>query len=456
MRILWIHQNYVSSSDGGNSRAETVINAFLSAGWSVDIICSNETYFGKKRSTHHTNRDGVTIHCLDLQTKKSVKRRNKRSSYFEFCYKSILYLRKLSKPDLIFSSSPPLPQSLAGIVATHYFKVPLVIEVRDLWPAFLTDGKLIHSTFLTYSLHWVEMLFYKQADHCVSVSPGFSPYLRKVIPAETPFTVLPTAQNTSLKTSSQLFAEKRRFENAFVIIYAGSMNESYGIDYLLNTAIYTTHMAKDIQWLFAGEGRESYKIKTAAASNSQIHYLGNLPKAEIIPIMKSCDLAINSHAKWALLDTVITGKLIDYMSCSLPIVSSSPGIIKNILEDSGSGITCHHNDMGTAIFQIKNLDSAKRKEMGKRGRQWLNYHIDSQHFEKSMQQIALDTSQKRSASKLKLIADILRSFNDIILNVPQKAIKQFYCDEVRQEVLNQAFSDWVSSIKSKKSEKSSR
>lgn len=446
MKILWIHQNYVSSSDAGNSRAELVINSFLNAGWEVDLVCSNETYFGNSRNPNQNHRAGLHIHYLDLQSNNVNRLNGKKISYFKFCYRSIIYLRKLSKPDIIFCSSPPLPQILAGIFASQYFKARFVIEVRDLWPAFLIDGKLIRSKLLAKALYWIEALFYRQADQCILVSPGFYPYIQEMGINESQVIIAPTFENkVTAQKAEPSWRNKNNLLDEFLVLYSGSMNESYDIQLIVDTALKTISNDKNVVWIFAGDGREAFKIKALAKEYEQILYLGNLPKKEMISVMHSCNIGVNSHAKWSLLDTVITGKLIDYLSTSLPIVSCSLGIIEEILKHSGAGITTLHdaNSLSKAILHMKKLDPNELRIMGEKGSTWLDVHINSENMEIKIQSAIKNALLNSSFSKVRIIVNMIKAFNDIIKGKAEKGIYKCYRNEVRENILKRAFADWI-------------
>lgn len=450
MRVLWIHQNYVGSTEAGNSRAELVVNSFLDAGWEVDLICSNETYFGHERESGQDHRIGLHMHCLDLNRRNGNRLEKKKLSYFKFCYRSIAYLGKLNKPDIVFCSSPPLPQVFAGIVAAQYFKAKFITEVRDLWPAFLIEGRLIRSRILAKALYWLEALFYRSADHCIAVSPGFYPYLREMGIAESQITTAPTAENTTIAfKSDQSWRDRNNLSKSFLVLYAGSMNESYDIQLIVDTAVNTINKDKNIVWIFAGDGREAFKVKEVAKEHEQILYLGNIPKTEIISIMHSCDVGINSHAKWPLLDTVITGKLIDYLSTSLPVVSSSQGIIEQILAHSGAGITTPHNAdaMSKAILQLKKLAPEELDTLGEKGKTWLGDHIDPKQMQVRIQSLVNNSLSHVSFSEFKIIGSIIGAFKDVIIRKAEKAMFKCYSNEVRQAVLQKAFSDWILGVK---------
>ena len=102
--ILWLHENFVSARQGGNSRATLGLSALLEAGWQIDLICTTRSYLGETYGDGEAlvERDGgLRIHRLAAGTRKSRARQ-----YIHFCREALRYAATLPRPDLIFTSSP--------------------------------------------------------------------------------------------------------------------------------------------------------------------------------------------------------------------------------------------------------------------------------------------------------------------------------------------------------------
>jgi hypothetical protein len=85
-RLLWIHQNFVTSKQVGNSRGIHLIAAMLELGWHVDLVTSELGYLeqGLDNQLGGLEKEGnLTIHRLPVDKNKSGYN-NRAKSYFNF------------------------------------------------------------------------------------------------------------------------------------------------------------------------------------------------------------------------------------------------------------------------------------------------------------------------------------------------------------------------------------
>ena len=98
---------------------------------------------------------------------------NMLSFFFGLLRISKKYARQYGKPDLIMGSSAHPLTSIAGILAAKRFHVPVIVEVRDLWPeAIFSFGKVKMDSLIGRALSAGEKWMYVHADAIVFTKEG--------------------------------------------------------------------------------------------------------------------------------------------------------------------------------------------------------------------------------------------------------------------------------------------
>jgi len=447
MRLLWMHENFVSARQGGNSRASQSLAAMLDAGWQIDLVCTTRSYLGEDYGTGQAGIEregGLTIHRLEAAPETT-----RASQYIHFCSAALRYAGTLPTPDLVFSSTPSLPQVAPALLIASRHSLPLVLEVRDLWPAFLVDGGLLDSKLLLAALRMLESTAYRRADQVLSVSPGFVPYLQSMGIETARLQVAPTGADPALLDLPSSMGEQWRSENnlegAFLVIYAGSFNKAYGLEVLCD-AIERTRDRNDIHWLIAGSGHSKDRVEECVARNPTARYLGCLPKTELLSVLSAADVGINCHAPWPLLETTITGKLFDYLAMGLPVINLAPGQMAEIvrLADGGWQTERDPKQLAATVSQVAALDASVLRSKGQSGKKWVQ---DNMHGTSGAHSVAAAVQNARGSGRgggLRQLAGCVSGAAwDLFNQRSRRSLEQHYADGRRSTTLRTALQDFL-------------
>jgi glycosyltransferase involved in cell wall biosynthesis len=414
MRVLWIHQNLVTGRQAGNARSVRVAAALLEAGAALDIVASTRSYFGDPTAPGLEREGALTLHRLQIQTTSA-----RPQAYLEFNRRAFRYALKLPRPDVIFCSSPPLPQVVTCAVLARLWNVPWALEVRDLWPAFVIEGGLLPEGPIAQAMRAIEAFAYRSAGAVISVSPGFVPYLeamgcRDVVTA-------PSGGDPMLMDADRSIGAEWRKAHCIegpMVLYAGSFNAAYGIPKLLKAA-----RASGATWVFAGNGEDGALVEAAG-----VYYLGSLPRTQLLPAFLAADVGINSHAPWPLLDTTITGKLFDYMAAGVPVVSLRDGQMGEIIRAAGCGVVTDDLVAGVETMQ-------GRPDAGQAGRNWIRAHMHADAMARRTAEAILGAERKGA------IRHLPGALSDVMFGRVTGAIASTFCPD-RQATIRRAFDGW--------------
>ena len=116
----------------GGTRSYEFARRLVSMGHQVNMITSWRDPDGRN-SWFSTNEDGINVHWLPVPYSNSMSYSQRLFSFFRF---AILSARKAASlpADVVFATSTPLTIVLPAFYASRCQSVPMVFEVRDLWP----------------------------------------------------------------------------------------------------------------------------------------------------------------------------------------------------------------------------------------------------------------------------------------------------------------------------------
>ena len=283
---------------------------------------------------------------------------------------------------------------------------PVVLEVRDLWPLFLERLGEVRSRFALLVMAGMEAFAYRMARGCVAVSPAFRPYLEEMgIPARA-CTVAPTGLEILRLDPSEAAEWRRahRLEGSFIVLYAGSFNESYDIERMVLAAGRTAERDPRIQWVFAGGGRGKRLIEAAAGRSPNVRYLGGVEKDRLWPILTAADVGIVSLGPHPVLQLVIPGKLFDYCAAKLPVISTIDGMAGAIVRAAGAGRVIAEptaEGLAESVCELAAMDEGARRAYGRQGHAWMSAHMSSTRSARAMVRV-VDDAQRRFAGRSQL------------------------------------------------------
>ena len=182
MRILYLHQHFTTRHGHTGNRSYEFAKYLVGRGHEVSMICSGVENEPRLTLDHgqawmETKIDG--IHCVPIRaavanpltiTGQGSYRR--MLGFLNFVRLAKRVGRGLPRPDVVFASHVPLTIGLAGMDLAKHFDVPLVFEVRDLWPQGLIDLGLLNNWLVIAWLRRMERRIYAVSKHIVALSPG--------------------------------------------------------------------------------------------------------------------------------------------------------------------------------------------------------------------------------------------------------------------------------------------
>jgi glycosyltransferase involved in cell wall biosynthesis len=307
--------------------------------------------------------------------------------------------------DLVWGTSPPIFQGLTAWVLARLKRVPFLFEVRDLWPAFAIGVGVLRNPLLIRASEWLERFLYRHADRVMVNSPGFIAHVQARGARQV--ALVPNGADTGMFDSligndeERQGAEFRRahgLEGKFIALYAGAHGMSNDLGVVLEAAS-QLHDCPEIAIVLLGDGKDKPTLMACATEKglTNLHFLPPVPKTEMPRALVAADACIAILKPIPLYATVYPNKVFDYMAAARPVILAIGGVIREVIETAGAGIPVTPGDplaMAQAIRQLAG-DRDQGREMGRRGRRYLEEHFDRAALAGQLERILIDLVEQR-------------------------------------------------------------
>ena len=270
--------------------------------------------------------------------------------------------------DLVFATSTPLTIAIPAVYAKKKLGVPLVFEVRDLWPELPIAVGAIKSPILKWLSKKLEKYAYFNSEHVVGLSPGMSQGIVNTgYPAKNVSTI-PNSCDLELfdpaSNDGALFRKKYDWlGDRPLVIYAGTLGQINGVSYLARLAEEIYELDPEIRFAVIGAGVDEKKVRDVAEElgvlNKNFFMLKNIAKKEMPSVFSaatvSTSLFIDLREMWAN----SANKFFDTLAAGKPVVINYGGWQAEIVERDRLGLVLDPKPDSEAARRLVDLIRSK-------------------------------------------------------------------------------------------------
>jgi len=294
---------------------------------------------------------------------------------------NILRFRKkirVFKPDVIIVSSLSILTFLSGVFLKKWLKVPLVIEIRDIYPLTLQEiGNYSSLNPFIVFLKWVEKVGYKNADLIISTLPNAREHILSVLKKPFEFYWLPMGIDPDFFKLTKNIAVQdviHRKTGEFIIAYAGSLGRANALDTIFEAAEILQDTHPEIRLVFIGTGPLKSFYQEKYKNLRRVDFIPPVSKENLTNVLKQADVLINTWLDKPIYKFGVSpNKWIDYMYAAKPILVAFNGY-KCIIDEAKCGKFIpaeNKEDLVNAIIQFSKMDSERLQQMGINGKNYL-------------------------------------------------------------------------------------
>lgn len=257
------------------------------------------------------------------------------------------------RPDIIVTSFPTLELPMAAIQYGKYHNVPVVVDIRDLWPDIFLElsPRLLRPIWRLVLDPYFRLAaaIFRQATAIIGITPKIVAwglgYARRAV---TRWDVDFPLAYSEVQPSNEAIEEAEKFweqyglgskEDKFITCFFGTLGRQFDIETVIKAAKLLQGQKKNISFVICGTGDNLEKYKQLAGSCQNIIFPGWVGAAEIWTLMRRAKIGLAPYFSTPDFEMSVPNKVIEYLSAGLTIVSSLQGTVAEMLFQYACGVT---------------------------------------------------------------------------------------------------------------------
>ena len=364
MRILFFSHYYSPEGNAPATRVSALAERWAAAGHEVTVVTcapnvpNGVVYEGyRNRKTVETVRGVkvVRVKTYIAANKGAVKRMLNFVSYFFSALWTALWL---PKADVAIATSPQIFCGYAGVWYKRLRRVPLVMEIRDIWPESMGAVGAKIPRLAYWVLEKIERAMYKACARLVTVGEGYRARLvEKGVP----------------KDKISIVMNKCGLTGKFVVSYIGTVGMACGLEVVLDAAGMLgkggpqssatagadaqERVPPKVVFVIVGDGAHRVNLEEEAKKRglTNVVFTGRQPKESMPDWINSSDASLVHLKKAELFTTVMPSKIFESAGCKKPIVMGVDGYAKKLVMDAQAGLDMKPEDAESLVACVRRL-----------------------------------------------------------------------------------------------------
>jgi len=340
----------------GGTRSFEMARRLVAYGHEVHMVSSWREP-STRRGWYTEEIEGIHVHWLPVAYSNHMGFFARIRAFLSFAIHSSLRAARI-KADVVFATSTPLTIAFPGIYASWRLRVPLVFEVRDLWPEVPIALGVLRNPVLKWTARWLERFVYRHSSRVIALAPGMvqnvvesgiDPRRVSIVPNGCDLDLFSTAAEVPLSAERML-------------LYIGAVGSANGVDYLprLAAAIRERHSDTGIRIVVIGDGKELDDVKALSnrfgLSGAEIEFFGALPKEKIPTYLARCRMTIMTAAdNEVMYRNMVFNKLFDSLAAGRMVVANFEGFSTLVPKAAGAGELLPRDDLNEAADRVVRL-----------------------------------------------------------------------------------------------------
>ncbi|WP_339880420.1 glycosyltransferase family 4 protein [Pseudidiomarina gelatinasegens] len=360
MKVLVLSLYYKPDLSAGSFRITSLVEKLREQGADVEVVTTLPNRYSSftSQALEKEVNDGLVIHRISLPPHKSgmVDQIKAFSRYYKAAHK----LTKNKNYDIVFASSSRLFTAYLGARIAKQKKVPLYLDIRDIFADTIKDVLSAKLTWLIKPvLSIIERYTFSKAARINLVSEGFKDYfLERFSDRDYRFFTngidnefLDVSFDTKNNLKVNIFGKKGRI---LTIVYAGNIGEGQGLHSIVPQL--SSAIGEKIEFVVIGDGGRKQQLIDKSVGVTNLKVLPPVKRAELIEIYKNADILFLHLNDYPAFEKVLPSKIFEYAALGKPILAGVSGYAASFLQQEvDNAAVFSPGDVEQAVVAIKSL-----------------------------------------------------------------------------------------------------
>lgn len=367
MKILYLHQYFATPESNAGTRSYEMAKRLVSKGHKVTFITSSaflSDNYKLKKGWNEIEIDKIKLHVLHLPYSNKDSYLKRIMKFVSFSIRASLKSLTI-KSDVVFATSTPLTIAIPAVFYSKVKKIPMVFEVRDLWPELPVAIGAIKNPIIIKSAEMLEKFAYNNASHLIGLSPGMCDGIIRQGIDKSKVTLATNSCDTDLfdvdlsiglkyKENNLKFVGNRK-----IITYTGTFGAINDVKYIVDLAKASQENDYNLCFIAIGDGIQKNEIirysENLGVLNNNLYILDPVPKNEIVELLSAADLSLSLFGPIKEMWHNSANKLFDALASQTPIAINYEGWQKDLILESKCGLVLPSLDFKLAAKSLNDF-----------------------------------------------------------------------------------------------------
>ena len=393
MRLLILTQYFTPEITAARARLHPIAAGLAARGHEVEVICEIPNHPSgivepdyRGRLVQRRSLDGFSATYVWVRASPSKRPASRIASYGSYALMATLTGSLRSRPDVVLASSPPLPVGAAAALVASRYRVPWILDVRDLWPEFAVALGELRSGPLFRGAAWLERRLYSSASAITTPTEPFRDHIAELSREGDKVVVLPNGTTRSWLEVGETEPAREQLglpADRFVWAYVGNL----GIAQDVGTAVAAAGLLGDgFQLLLVGDGPERGELERAAGAlaDGAVRFTGLVEPDQAARYMRAADALLVPLVADPSVGRAVPSKLFDCCAVGRPVLVAAPGEPRRIADERGIGLPVMPGEPAELAEAVRRLrdDGELRRALVTAGREFATEHLRDHQVER--------------------------------------------------------------------------